>query len=104
LLIPTGLQVAYIEPGYEIQIRPRSGLAYKNGLTVLNTPGTIDNPYRGHLCVILINHDIMFHEISHGDRIAQIVVCPVVTAKFSVVDDIVLTERSDGGFGHTGME
>jgi dUTP pyrophosphatase len=101
-LIPTGLYVQ-IPPGYEAQIRPRSGLAAKQGLTVLNTPGTIDSDYRGEVKVILINLGNEEICIKRGDRIAQIVFMPVVRAQFINKTDIDTTGRGDGGFGSTGM-
>ncbi len=101
-LIPTGLSLA-IPDGYEVQIRPRSGLALKHGLTLLNTPGTIDSDYRGPLGVIMVNlGDVMF-EITHGMRIAQMVVAPVVQARFDVVTALSETARGAGGFGSTGQ-
>ena len=92
-----------IPQGYEIQVRPRSGLAAKNGVTVLNTPGTIDSDYRGELKVILINLGDSDFEISSGDRIAQIVVAPVTLGNFIQVESISETERGTGGFGSTGV-
>lgn len=100
-LIGTGLFFA-IPDGYEIQVRPRSGLAAKNGVTVLNSPGTIDSDYRGELKVILINHGKEKFTVNTGDRIAQIVAAPVTRAAFSVVDSLDQTERGAGGFGSTG--
>lgn len=100
-LISTGLRFA-IPHGYEIQVRPRSGLALKHSLTVLNTPGTIDADYRGVLGVILINHGKEDFEITPGMRIAQIVVTPVVQAKFELSENLEETVRGCGGFGHTG--
>ena len=101
-ILPTGLFFE-IPQGYEIQVRPRSGLAAKNGVTVLNTPGTIDSDYRGELKVILINLGDSDFEISSGDRIAQIVVAPVTLGNFIQVDSISETERGTGGFGSTGV-
>ena len=100
-LIGTGLFFA-IPDGYEIQVRPRSGLAAKNGVTVLNTPGTIDSDYRGELKVILINLGKEKFTVNKGDRIAQIVAAPVTRAAFEVVDSLDQTERGSGGFGSTG--
>ena len=101
LLIPTGLRVA-IPQGFEIQVRPRSGLALKHGVTCLNTPGTIDSDYRGPLGVILFNSsDTTFH-VGHGDRIAQLVVAPVVQGNFSPVSQLSDTARGASGFGSTG--
>lgn len=101
-MVPTGLSFA-IPSGYEIQVRPRSGLAAKNGITVLNSPGTIDSDYRGEVKVILINLGTENFTISHGDRIAQMVVAPVVQAQFQVVESLAATERGQGGFGSTGI-
>lgn len=101
VLIPTGLQVA-IPEGYEIQVRPRSGLAYKHGVTVLNTPGTIDADYRGEIGVILINHGKESFTVTPRMRIAQLVVAPALQASFISVDDLDATTRGTGGFGHTG--
>ena len=101
-LVPTGIAVS-IPQGFEIQIRPRSGLAAKKGISVLNTPGTIDADYRGEIKVILINHGNEPFVIRNGDRIAQMVVCPIVQAKFEEVDELSDTERGSGGFGSTGV-
>jgi dUTP pyrophosphatase len=101
VLVPTGLKFA-IPEGYEIQVRPRSGLALKNGITVLNTPGTIDSDYRGELGVILINHGKDTFTITHGMRIAQLIVAPVVRGKFFSTNVLDATKRGVGGFGHTG--
>lgn len=101
-LIPTGLKLA-IPPGYEVQVRPRSGLAVKHGITVLNSPGTIDADYRGELQVILINHGDEAFTVTHGMRIAQIVVASVCTAEFAVQETLTATERGASGFGHTGV-
>jgi dUTP pyrophosphatase len=102
-LIPTGLSIA-IPAGYEAQIRPRSGLALKHGISVPNSPGTIDADYRGPLGVILINHgDTDFH-ITHGDRIAQIIFAPVIQATWNAVDALDETQRGAGGFGSTGRK
>ena len=99
--IGTGLFFA-IPDGYEIQVRPRSGLAAKNGVTVLNTPGTIDSDYRGELKVILINLGKEKFTVNPGDRIAQIIVAPVTRGRFAVVEELDQTERGSGGFGSTG--
>lgn len=102
ILIPTGLRFA-IPAGYEIQVRPRSGLALKNGITVLNTPGTIDADYRGEVGVILINHGKKEFTIIPGMRIAQFVVAEFVQAAFFLSEDeLEATARGAGGFGHTG--
>jgi dUTP pyrophosphatase len=100
-LIPTGLAFA-IPPGYEVQVRPRSGLALKQGLSVLNTPGTIDSDYRGEVKVIVINHNDVSVSITRGMRIAQMVVQPVVRAMWHEVDSLPDTVRGTGGFGSTG--
>lgn len=100
-LIPTGLRVE-IPAGYEMQLRPRSGLALKQGLSLPNTPGTIDSDYRGPLGVILINLGDTPVTIDHGDRIAQAVIAPVVQARFELAGSLSDTERGTGGFGSTG--
>jgi dUTP pyrophosphatase len=99
--VATGLAFA-IPPGYEIQVRPRSGLALKHGITVPNTPGTIDSDYRGELKIILINHGDVAFEVKRGDRIAQLVLAPVTRASWLKVDELDHTERGEGGFGSTG--
>jgi dUTP pyrophosphatase len=100
-LIPTGLRMQ-IPQGYEAQIRPRSGLALKQGLTLLNAPGTIDSDYRGPVGVIVVNHGTEAVQITHGMRIAQMVVAPVVQAQFVLVDTLSESLRGAGGFGSTG--
>ncbi len=100
-LIKTGLAFE-IEPGYEVQIRPRSGLAFKHGITVLNTPGTIDADYRGEIMVLLINLGEDDFEIKKGERIAQAVIAPVIQAEFVEVEELSETKRGKGGFGSTG--
>ena len=100
-LVPTGISVA-MSDDYEIQIRPRSGLAAKNNISVLNTPGTIDSDYRGELKIILFNHGKNEFLINNNDRIAQMVLCPVIKAEFEEVDVLPPTERGKGGFGSTG--
>ena len=102
-LIPTGLFME-IPQGYEIQVRPRSGLAIKQGLTCLNTPGTIDADYRGEVKVILINLSNDIQTIHHGDRVAQIVLQKVEKLQWQLTDILEETQRSDGGFGHTGKQ
>ena len=102
-IIPTGLAVA-IPKNYEIQIRPRSGLAAKNQISVLNTPGTIDADYRGELKVILINLSDKSFVVERGLRIAQMVLCPVVKAKLREVENLEATKRGSGGFGSTGVK
>ena len=99
--VATGLSIA-IPQGYEIQVRPRSGLAFKHGITVPNTPGTIDSDYRGELKVLLINHGSEDFAIARGDRVAQLVLAPVVQAAWSEVDELDATQRGAGGFGSTG--
>ena len=101
-MVPTGLFFE-IPQGYEVQIRPRSGLAAKNGVTVLNTPGTIDSDYRGEINVILINLGDKPFSVNSGDRIAQMLVAPVIQADFSIVSSLEETERGAGGFGSTGV-
>ena len=101
VLVPTGLRVG-IPEGYEIQIRPRSGLALKHGITLPNSPGTIDSDYRGPLGVIVMNAGHEPFTIAHGDRIAQMVVAPVVVAQFDLVESLDDTARGTGGFGSTG--
>ena len=102
-LIPTGLQVAIPEE-LEIQIRPRSGLAAKESIGVLNSPGTIDSDYRGELKIILFNHGIKDFIINNGDRIAQMVLVPIVKMEFEEVDSLPNTVRGQGGFGSTGKK
>ena len=99
--VATGLALA-IPPGFEIQVRPRSGLALKHGISVPNAPGTIDSDYRGELKVILINHGAESFAIRRGDRVAQLVLAPVVQAGWDVVDSLDETARGTGGFGSTG--
>lgn len=101
VIVPTGLRVA-IPAGYEMQIRPRSGLALKHGISLPNTPATIDSDYRGPLGVALVNLGAAPYVIRHGDRIAQCVVAPVVQAGFAVVEALDDTARGAGGFGSTG--
>lgn len=99
--IPTGMRCE-IPEGYEIQVRPRSGLAFKHQVTVLNTPGTIDADYRGEIKVILINHGKEDFVVTPGMRIAQLILAPVIKAEFILTSTLSNTKRSDGGFGHTG--
>jgi len=101
-LVPTGL-VAIIPPMYEIQVRPRSGLALKHGVTVLNTPGTIDSGYRGEIGVILANFGDKDFPVSKGDKVAQLVFAPVVQPEIEETDTIDETDRGAGGFGSTGV-
>jgi len=100
-LIPTGLAVAFSED-YELQIRPRSGLAAKNSITVLNTPGTVDSDYRGEIKIILFNHGGKEFIINNKDRVAQMILTPVVKMKLQEIDDLPSTIRGEGGFGSTG--
>ena len=102
-LIPIGLFFE-IPDGYEVQVRPRSGLAAKNGITVLNTPGTIDSDYRGEVKVILINLGEEEFTINNGDRIAQMVIAPVTTADFTFAENLSETDRGSGGMGSTGVK
>lgn len=102
-VIPTGLMVA-VPAGYELQVRPRSGLAGKHGISVLNSPGTIDPDYRGEVKVILINLGPEPFLIHRGDRIAQAVLCPVLRISWQAVPELPPTERGAGGFGHTGID
>ena len=102
-LIPTGLHIALPE-GYEAQIRPRSGLAIKKGITCLNTPGTIDADYRGEVGVILINLSAETFIVNPGERIAQMIINKFEQAEFELVEELDETERGEGGFGHTGVK
>ena len=102
-LIPTGLHIA-LPAGYEAQVRPRSGLALKHGITVLNSPGTIDADYRGEIGVLLINLSEEDFVINDGERIAQMVIARHETAEFVVVSALDETERGEGGYGHTGVK
>lgn len=102
-LVPTGLSIA-LQEGWEAQIRPRSGLAFKNGVTVLNAPGTIDADYRGEIKVLLINHSGEDFVINRGDRIAQMIIAPSPQAIFTVTDTLPETVRGSGGFGSTGTK
>lgn len=101
-LINTGL-LCNISKGLELQVRPRSGLALKNKITVLNSPGTIDSDYTGKLGIILMNHSDTVFSVKTGDRIAQIVVAPVMQVKFDWVSEVATTDRSSAGFGSTGV-
>ncbi|MBI1218353.1 MAG: dUTP diphosphatase [Rhodobacteraceae bacterium] len=100
-IVPTGLRLE-IPAGFEVQIRPRSGLALRHGISLPNTPGTIDSDYRGPLGVLLINLGAEPFTLHHGDRIAQMVVAPVLQARFEVVEALGATDRGEGGFGSTG--
>ncbi|MGO8731947.1 MAG: dUTP diphosphatase [Terriglobia bacterium] len=101
-LVPSGFAIA-LPPGYEAQLRPRSGLATKYGVTLVNSPGTIDSDYRGEVVVALINLGVEIFEITRGLRIAQMVVAPVKRAEWNEVQDLPSTSRDSGGFGHTGI-
>jgi dUTP pyrophosphatase len=101
-LVPTGFAVA-IPPGYEMQVRPRSGLALRHGLTLINSPGTIDSDYRGEVKIALINLGEAPFRVRRGDRIAQLVLAPIVRADLRVVETLDATGRAAGGFGHTGI-
>ncbi len=100
-LIPTGLMVA-LPPGYEAQIRPRSGLAARHGVTVLNAPGTVDADYRGEIAVLLINHGDAPFPVRRGERIAQMVIAPITRAELLPAASLSVTDRGNGGFGSTG--
>ena len=102
-LVKTGLQIA-VPKGFEAQVRPKSGLAAKFGVTVLNTPGTVDSGYRGEVMVILINHGKEEYKVEKGKKIAQMVIAKVEEAKIDVVEDLDDTTRKDGGFGSTGLD
>ena len=103
VLVPTGIAMA-IPEGFEAQVRPRSGLALKHGISMVNTPGTIDADYRGEISVILINHSKEEFQIQRGDRIAQLVIAPVVQPQIFEVQELEETDRQSGGFGSTGTE
>lgn len=102
-LIPSGLKIE-IPLGYEIQVRPRSGLAYKHGISLVNTPGTIDSDYRGEVSTLMINLSDKDFEINRGDRVAQWVIAPVLQLKFTQVDALSNTQRGVGGYGSTGVK
>ena len=102
-IIPCGISIA-MPKGLEAQIRPRSGLAFKHGITILNTPGTIDSDYRGEIKVILINLGKKIFRVEKGARIAQMVLCPVIKVKFKEVDSLEITNRGSDGFGSTGIK
>ncbi len=102
-MVPTGVRIS-LPVGFEAQVRPRSGLAAKHGITVLNTPGTVDSDYRGEIRVILINHSDVPFTINDGDRIAQMVIARHETATFTVVQTLDETKRGEGGFGSTGVK
>jgi dUTP pyrophosphatase len=100
-LVPTGIAIA-LPAGYEAQVRPRSGLALRHGIALVNSPGTIDPDYRGEICVIIINHGSEPFVVGNGERIAQLVVAPFARVEFREVEELEETERGEGGFGHTG--
>jgi len=100
-MVPSGISIA-LPVGYEAQVRPRSGLAVRHGVTLLNTPGTIDSDYRGEVCVILVNLGAEPFKVGRGDRIAQMIVAPVVQAEWEEGAELPETRRNSGGFGHTG--
>ncbi len=102
MLIPTGLRIA-LPPGYEAQVRPRSGLALKKGLTVLNSPGTVDSDYRGEIGVILVNLGNETVRIENGERIAQMIVARHSVVEWKEAESLDITDRGEGGFGHTGF-
>jgi dUTP pyrophosphatase len=102
-LVPTGLEVE-VPVGYEVQVRPRSGLALRHRVTVLNSPGTIDSDYRGEVQVIMVNLGPEPFEIGRGDRIAQLVLAPVARAEWDYADSLEQSIRGEGGFGHTGLD
>lgn len=102
VLVPTGI-VIELPPGYEAQVRPRSGLAIKYGVTLLNAPGTIDADYRGEIKVILANLGEEDFVINRGDRIAQLIICPTIRVEWEEVEELSPTQRGDGGFGSTGL-
>jgi dUTP pyrophosphatase len=102
-LVPTGIAVQ-IPPGFEAQVRPRSGLALRHGVTLLNSPGTIDSDYRGEIMVLMINLGDRPYTVRRGERIAQMVVAPVVQAELREVESLASSHRGPGGFGHTGVE
>jgi len=101
-MVPTGIRIA-LPPGTEAQVRPRSGLAIRHGISMVNSPGTIDADYRGEVQVLLINHGHETFTINRGDRIAQMVIAPVFQADWQPVADLEATARGEGGFGHTGL-
>jgi dUTP pyrophosphatase len=101
-LISTGLRIA-LPPGYEAQVRPRSGLALRHGISMVNTPGTVDSDFRGLVAVLLINHGQEQFTVHRGDRIAQMVIAPVIRAVWEEVAELPPSERGEGGFGHTGI-
>ena len=100
-IVPTGLSIAFTDD-YEVQIRPRSGLAAKNSITILNTPGTIDSDYRGEIKIILFNHGKEDFIINNKDRVAQMILTPVIKMEFEEIDNLPDTLRGEGGFGSTG--
>jgi dUTP pyrophosphatase len=102
-LVRTGIRIE-IPPGYEGQVRPRSGLALRHGISMVNTPGTIDSDYRGEIQVVMINLGQSVVKLARGERIAQLVICPVARAELEIVDSLEVTSRGEGGFGSTGTQ
>ena len=102
--VQTGISIGGLDKNYEIQIRPRSGLAFKNGITIVNAPGTIDSDYRGEIGAILCNLSNQDFIINQGDRIAQMIVCPIIKCNIQIVDEIDATSRGEGKFGSTGIK
>ncbi len=102
VMVPTGIAIA-LPAGYEAQVRPRSGLASKYGVTLVNSPGTIDADYRGEISVILINHGGDDFIVNDGERIAQMIIAPVLRCRWNMVENLEASERGSGGFGHTGV-
>lgn len=102
VMVPTGIAIA-LPAGYESQVRPRSGLAVKHGVTLVNSPGTIDADYRGEISVIIINHGEADFIISDGERVAQMIIAPVSRCRWNMVENLEVSERGSGGFGHTGV-
>jgi dUTP pyrophosphatase len=102
-LIPTGLFIE-LPTGYEAQVRPRSGMALKQGITCLNSPGTVDSDYRGEIKIILVNLSNTVQQINHGDRIAQMIIAKTERAELTLVQQLNISQRGTGGFGHTGIE
>lgn len=101
-MVSTGLRLE-IPPGFEGQVRPRSGLAARHGITLLNSPGTIDSDFRGVVHVVMVNHGTIPFTVNHGDRVAQLVIAPVTHVRFAEADSLSESARKEGGFGHTGL-
>ena len=104
ICVQTGISIGYLPENYEIQIRPRSGLAFKNGITIVNSPGTIDSDYRGEIGVILCNLSNIPFEIKKGERIAQMIVCPIIKCDIEIVNELDNTKRGNGRLGSTGLK